>query len=194
MPQTNADKLSFYPDDIKTREKCEKEGLPENWRSRIKVFLFFDSQFDDISNNKLRLLKVDEDWLNSATNVKSITYEPKDIARRHKNFADTNVGTNFLTWMQHCHVKFDQEFLFEKRDKALESHGGPAMFTRLRVGDVRTGSGTQIDAGDVIRMHIPRKAAKAGRASKEQVYKCNYPPVCNYRSVTIDLQIDLHLT
>ena len=43
VPQTNADKLSFYPDDIKTREKCEKEGLPENWRSRIKVFLFFDS-------------------------------------------------------------------------------------------------------------------------------------------------------
>ena len=168
VPQSGAEKLSFYPDDIKTREKCEKEGLPENWRTRVKVFLFFDSQFDDISNNKLRLLKVDEEWLNNATILKNIVYEPKDIARRHKAYADTNVGTNFLTWMQLCHQKFDQEFLFEKRDKSKESPGGPAIFTRLRVGDVR--SGVQIDKDDVIRMHIPRKVAKAGRATKEQVF------------------------
>ena len=179
VPQSGAEKLSFFPDDIKTREKCEKEKLPENWRARVKVFLFFDSQFDDISNNKLRFLKVDEDWLNHATVLKSIHYEPKDIKKRHQNYVDSNAGTSFLTWMQLCHNKFDQEFLFEKRDRNLETNGGSAMFTRLTVGgDVRTG-GILIDSGETIRMNVQRKTPKQGKPKKELV-QYRYRPPCTF--------------
>jgi hypothetical protein len=66
VPETQLTKLSFFPE-AKTWTQCNQKGIPHAWRHRIKGFLFFDANFHNISNNKLKL-QVDPDletWITS---------------------------------------------------------------------------------------------------------------------------------
>ena len=77
MPLSSLQKLPFFPD-AKSKSQCDNEKLPENWRGRLKGYLFFDWNFRHISNNKLRI-QVDpniDDWINAKERGKDIHFSP----------------------------------------------------------------------------------------------------------------------
>ena len=55
VPKTHAQRLPFFPT-ANSNLECSNAQLPMQWRNRIKCYLFFDSNFSHISNNKLQLL------------------------------------------------------------------------------------------------------------------------------------------
>jgi hypothetical protein len=109
VPETGIDRLPFFPI-ARSRFQCCMEGIPENWRGRIKGFLFFNNKFTHISNNKLRL-QVDPDletWLEKKFKEKAASC---DI---------TKVDGTFSKWLQECHSSYDRDFLFNERDVERE--------------------------------------------------------------------------
>lgn len=79
VPETTLNRLSFFPD-FKSVTQCQKLGVPPLWRNRIKCFLFFDANFHNISNNKLKI-NVDPDlqtWITSPQVVKNSLLYPKN--------------------------------------------------------------------------------------------------------------------
>lgn len=128
VPQSGLNKLPFFPKE-RTRIECCKgdEPIAENYRGRIKIYLFFDHSWEYISNNKLKL-QVDpnlEDWLNDKTKTKGMSYSPKTLA------------PSFRKWLSDCYKNFDKEYKFDNRDKERESRdrGNSAFFKRLTVGN-----------------------------------------------------------
>lgn len=81
VPETTLNSLPFLPD-VKTLVQCEREGIPFNWRQRLRGFLFFGRDFRHISNNKLKF-QVDpnmNDWLNDKSRFKyEVTTDPKHL-------------------------------------------------------------------------------------------------------------------
>ena len=55
VPNSFAQRLPFFPT-ANSNLECSNAHLPMRWRNRIKCYLFFDSNFSHISNNKLQLL------------------------------------------------------------------------------------------------------------------------------------------
>ena len=83
VPDTKLSKLSFFPD-AKTLVQCHKLRIPLAWCSRIKCFLFFDANFHNISNNKLKI-NVDPDlqsWITSKQVVQDTQSHPKYLNDR----------------------------------------------------------------------------------------------------------------
>lgn len=81
VPETTVSRLSFFPD-YKNRFQCIRNEIAENWKARIKGFLFFDWSFNHISNNKLKI-QVDpnlEDWLNQKVNIQQTILKPAKCA------------------------------------------------------------------------------------------------------------------
>jgi hypothetical protein len=113
VPESFLKKLPFFPT-AHTKALCDAAGLPENWRGRIKGYLFFDYEFRHISNNKLKL-QVDpniEDWLNDKKLLKSLAFVP------------TNPAMIFKTWLHNCHLECDKEYKFSGRDRVREAEEG----------------------------------------------------------------------
>jgi hypothetical protein len=80
VPETQLSQMPFFPA-AKTVLQCERYKIPLDWKDRIRGFIFFDSNFVDISNNKLKI-KADPDfdtWINDKQTKKKITYNPKSI-------------------------------------------------------------------------------------------------------------------
>lgn len=64
VPDTIVSKLPFFPK-ASTKGTSDKANLPENWRCRMKGFLFLDWNWRHISNNKLAI-QIDpnfDNWL-----------------------------------------------------------------------------------------------------------------------------------
>ena len=59
VPDSQLHNLHFLPESENVRF-CEINKLPKRWKDRIKGFVFFDANYRHISNNKLRILKMDE--------------------------------------------------------------------------------------------------------------------------------------
>lgn len=131
VPQTTLDKLSFFPE-AKTMEQCDRIGIPRKWSSRIKCFLFFDANFHNISNNKLRLT-VDpnlQSWIMERSVVKDTTIVPKNVKDLFLRCVITcelyclHHNSNFFVyceicrWLKSCNDRFDQEFTYSHRDDA----------------------------------------------------------------------------
>jgi hypothetical protein len=146
VPQTTAEKLPFYPENCKSRAKCELEGIAENWRGRIKVYLFYSSSFPHIANNKLRLLHVNEAGLCSEKVL----------------FSPTSMASHFKKWLVECHKKFDRDFVFELRTEA--ESGGNAKFKRLTVGSATS---IVIETGTVVCMSV---APRGNNRKREEVF------------------------
>lgn len=105
VPETGIDRLPFFPT-AHTRYNCSMEKISENWRGRVKGFIFFNNKFTHISNNKLRL-QVDPDletWLEKKFKEKVASC---DIPK---------VDGMFSKWLQECHSNYDRDFLFNERD------------------------------------------------------------------------------
>lgn len=105
VPETGLDRMPFFPI-ARNRFQCSMEGISENWRGRVKGFIFFNNKFTHISNNKLRL-QVDPDletWLEKKFKEKAATCDvPK-------------VDGTFSKWLQECHSNYDEDILFHERD------------------------------------------------------------------------------
>lgn len=87
VPETRLSQLPFFPK-AKTALQCERAKLPLEWRDRVRGFIFFDSNFANISNNKLKL-KADPDfetWIHNKEIRKKITYNPKNIDKDFERF------------------------------------------------------------------------------------------------------------
>jgi hypothetical protein len=83
VPSSALQKLPFFPD-ARTKLQCDTDKLPENWRGRLKGYLFFDWNFRHISNNKLRI-QVDpniDDWLNDKSIAKQIILTPNSLKQQ----------------------------------------------------------------------------------------------------------------
>jgi hypothetical protein len=108
VPETGIDRLPFFPI-ARSRLQCDTANIPENWRGRIKGFIFFNNKFTHISNNKLRL-QVDPDletWLEKKFKEKAAS-------------CVTNVDGTFSKWLQECHSNYDRDFQFNERDLERE--------------------------------------------------------------------------
>lgn len=113
VPETGIDRLSFFPT-ARSRLQCSMERIPENWRGRIKGFIFFNNKFTHISNNKLRL-QVDPDletWLEKKVKEKVASYDV------------TKIDGTFAKWLQECHSNYDRDFQFNNRDVEREKTTG----------------------------------------------------------------------
>lgn len=119
VPESSLERLPFFPA-ARSRLQCSKERIPENWRGRIKGFLFFDNKFTHISNNKLRL-QADPDfetWLITKAKAKSVTYDTPKIEEA------------FLKWLRECHLNYDRDFKFDTRDIRREKATGVSYHMR----------------------------------------------------------------
>ena len=81
VPNSHFTALPFFPK-ARTRKECADQVLPEQWRSRIKGFLFFKNSFVHISNNKLQLLfdQGIESWLQQSHTSKVSTVRYNTIS------------------------------------------------------------------------------------------------------------------
>ena len=59
VPHSVLKRLHFLPQSSLARH-CEELQLPVQWKNRVRGFLFFDADYKHISNNKLRILRMDE--------------------------------------------------------------------------------------------------------------------------------------
>lgn len=158
VPQSSAEKLSFYPDVCRTRLKCEQEGIAENWRGRIKCLLFFDADFSGIANNKLRLLHVNELWL---CGEKNITYHP------------TAMNSEFKKWLKECHKELDRDVIFDNRATNLETaRGCNAMFRRMQMGGKTS---TVIETDSIVRLKVARGRQKEEVFGKVVCFEADVP-------------------
>jgi hypothetical protein len=128
VPESGVNNLPFFPK-VSSRIDCSRgeEPIAENYRGRIKIYLFFDCKWGHISNNKLKL-QVDpnlEEWLNDKRKSKGTYYKPAQLA------------ANFKKWLSECYKNFDKEYKFDKRDLEREvrirSHS--SFFNQLTVGN-----------------------------------------------------------
>jgi hypothetical protein len=87
VPETLLAQMPFFPN-AKSASQCDELNIPHDWKDRIRGFLFFDSKFDSISNNKLKI-KADPDfdtWINDKDVKKKITYNPKYTQKEFLRF------------------------------------------------------------------------------------------------------------
>ena len=87
VPETQLSQMPFFPA-AKTVLQCDRYKIPLDWKDRIRGFIFFDSSFVDISNNKLKI-KADPDfdtWINDKEIKKKITYNPKNIDKDFQKY------------------------------------------------------------------------------------------------------------
>jgi hypothetical protein len=72
--------MPFFPV-AKSAIQCERLKIPLDWKDRLRGFIFFDSNFVNISNNKLKI-KADPDfetWIHEKEIKRRITYNPKNV-------------------------------------------------------------------------------------------------------------------
>ena len=82
VPDAFLSKLSFFPD-AKSPAQCIRHGIPLAWGKRVKSFLFFDANFHNISNNKLKI-NVDPDlqsWITSKPVTQNTISYPKNVMK-----------------------------------------------------------------------------------------------------------------
>ncbi len=67
VPESKMNELKVLFDGLVTVRALREAGISPHWRDRVKGFLFFDSKFTFISNNKLRIAVESglETWINS---------------------------------------------------------------------------------------------------------------------------------
>jgi hypothetical protein len=73
VPETAVCNLPFFP------IRSNKSNIPQDWKSRVKGYLFLDGTFKHISNNKLKIT-VDpnfDEWINNKDTNKQIMFEPR---------------------------------------------------------------------------------------------------------------------
>ena len=133
VPDTKLNKLSFFPE----ARSWIRHNLNRNWSNRVKCFLFFDANFHNISNNKLKI-NVDPDlqtWITSKPVTNQIIYIPKNIKESFPRYADVAIlyvlpfalvyffifTTDRVSrtlyffmcrWVKKCQDRFDQEFTY----------------------------------------------------------------------------------
>ena len=145
--------------------------MPLNWRGRTKCFLFFDAEFEDISNNKLKLLTFTEPWLMAVK--EKIIYDPKDLTKYKTN----NPSHVFVQWLAKCHEEHDEEFSFSERLLSLENESRWNYVDEKNKVDryplyktMNVGAASQaltITTGALIRLAL---SGGRGRARKEEVF------------------------
>lgn len=133
VPETVLNRLPCFKDLPSSVIDCSSQSIAHQWRGRIKGFLFFDWEFHNISNNKLKFTVEPslEGWLNEQLRADEAIWTP------------SSTPTQLKKWLQGCHKYFDQEIKLEDRAPDLEelfrngrgSEGGDAdhgaLFSRL---------------------------------------------------------------
>lgn len=89
------------------------DRIARNWERRVVIFLFFDRQFQDIADSKLRLL-VETPWINS----------------KSSNLIGTGTRTTFSEFLKSSYA-MDEEHIFCKRDQEKPEQ---SIFKALRFG------------------------------------------------------------
>lgn len=154
VPNTMLQELPFFP---KTTSKfsCDKLGLPENWKGRLKGFVFLDWNFNHISNNKL-MIQVTPSF-NSYLN--------KDVKEQIR-YCPNSPNDTFKTWLLGCHKKFDRETRFEIRDTNGETErklkpgiSSLSLFQHLYVGK------QEISINKTYLLSLPNKASRSSGAA-----------------------------
>jgi hypothetical protein len=87
VPETQLSQMPFFPQ-AKTLLQCERLKIPVGWKDRLRGFIFFDSNFVNISNNKLKI-KADPDfetWIHEKEIKRRITYNPKNIDKDFEKY------------------------------------------------------------------------------------------------------------
>lgn len=101
LPEAKVSNLPFFPG-IRDLSRLVDNGVASKWRSRLVVFLFLDWDFQNISNNKLKITQADfETQLMTLKN--SIMYHPSTLKK------------DFEKWLEESSKAFDQEFRFFDR-------------------------------------------------------------------------------
>eukprot|EP00605_Chrysophyceae_sp_TOSAG23-4_P001164 GSChrysophyteH1.ASY1.ANO1.1272.1 assembled CDS len=161
VPQSYFTNIPLLPKSLETPAQCEKEGISLDWKKRIKGYVFFNSSWEHISNNKLKI-QVDPDintYLNSCEKRGGVTFKP------------TSAKSNFKAWLKACHDEFDREtrlkdrlhslemicLQFERRYSTLKMKDSDPFsslfFQSLDVGSA-TSEGSGVRVGDTVKLFI----------------------------------------
>lgn len=211
VPESTAKKLFFFP--TWSKHQLAEKGISDRWQERVRGLLFFDWNFQFISNNKLKL-QLDpnmDEWLNDAHRARHITYEPRFIERELEK------------WLQDCHRQ-DREFTFADRNRVYEekmrklrpghrvSRAAVATSSTLSSSSSRPfsfeGSGDVVDfhaafktmsidgtnfrlaAGDTVKLHL----TSAGRVSNDKDVAPKYAKITAFVvKGSIDCDVSLSL-
>lgn len=102
LPEAKVSNLPFFPTQRGELSKLVDGGVSAKWRSRLVVLLFLDWDFQNISNNKLKITQADfETQLMTLKNA--ITYHPSTLKK------------DFERWLEETSKNFDHEFRFSDR-------------------------------------------------------------------------------
>ena len=105
MPQEKFDQCFVLPENASDRRGCNKIGISEHWKHRVKGFLFFSRSFEYISNNKLKLqvypsLQV---HLSDERIWSKFTTRPGYLSQTRGRFKE---------WLKACYDFLDNDFIF----------------------------------------------------------------------------------
>lgn len=134
LPEALLSSLPFFPPkgDV---TKLVDSGMTSKWKSRIVIFLFFDWNFQQISNNKLKItIPHFEKHLQSLHH--SIQYHPANLKRA------------FGAWLIEC-SKLDQEFRFSNRVREVSAGNVDTSKTFFRALSVQGSEQEFVQGGRV---------------------------------------------
>ena len=80
VPESKMNELKVLFDGLITARVLREAGISPHWKDRVKGFIFFDSKFTFISNNKLRIAVESglETWINSRGIYEKTITDPRE--------------------------------------------------------------------------------------------------------------------